>query len=153
MHTLVLLTVKERLGLFFQSLIANHWRWGRRPVECCQEFVSVQLSGQWRKEPGPHHTSCVCVCVCARAHIWVHEWMSVCDCIAWVSMLVCVYGDVRECLCVCVAGRGIPSRPWEWALIYISESNTQKWIVQREHMCWLSTRFYWEGVLQWRAAG
>ena len=118
---------------------------GMLPRVCFRSVIEGGKEGAW--------TSPYRLCVCARAHIWVHEWVSVCDCIAWVSMLVCVYGDVRECLCVCVAGRGIPSRPWEWALIYISESNTQKWIVQREHMCWLSTRFYWEGVLQRRATG
>ena len=33
-------------------------------VECCQECVSGQLSGQGRKEPGPHCTGCVCVHIC-----------------------------------------------------------------------------------------
>ena len=162
MHTSVLLTVKERLGFFFsQSLIVNHWRWGRR--HGWNVAKSVFLVSDWKRRGRSLNLTlqvmcvCVCVCVCVRAHAHAHTCMHLCGYMSgcvWLycmSMLVCLYGVV--CECVCVGGRRIPSRAWEWALVCISESNTQKWIVQREHICWLSMRFYWEGMLQGRAAG
>ena len=36
--------------------------------------------------------------------------------------------------------RGIPSRAWNWALVWHSETNCL-----RGHMCWQSKRFYWAG--------
>ena len=47
-----------------------------------------------------------------------------------------------------VAGRGTPSRAWNWALVWHSEMNCP-----RRHMCWQSKRFYWERAPGWRAGG
>ena len=44
--------------------------------------------------------------------------------------------------CGHIAGRGTPSRTWEWA------SNIQRQTVQ--DICWQSKRLYWEGEPGWR---
>ena len=111
MHTSVLLTVKERLGFFFsQSLIVNHWRWGRR--HGWNVAKSVFLVSDWRRRGRSLNLTlqvmCVCVCVCVRARARTHTractyvgtWVGVCDGIAWVclcvSMGMCVNVFVLE---------------------------------------------------------
>ena len=44
--------------------------------------------------------------------------------------------------------RGVPSRAWNWALVWHSETNCL-----RGHMCWQSKRFYWEGRPQGEQQG